>query len=154
MSEKKSCVVCGHDADYEIDVSVCGERCRNALLPSFFLDNIDELTRRNRDYRRVLFTSQQQQLVLMSIGPQDRGIPEEVHPHTTQFIRVEEGQGVAIINGKERPLKTDDALMVPAGVRHEIRQRGAYVLKLYSIYSPPEHPEDLVQRRRPETLLN
>ena len=151
MSEKH-CVVCGRDAEWEIDVAVCGERCNKALHERFFLDNIDELTRRNRDYRRALFTRQQQQLVLMSIDPQDRGIPEEVHPHTTQFIRVEEGQGVAIINGKERSLKTNDALMVPAGVRHEIRQRGAYVLKLYSIYSPPEHPEDLVQRRRPETL--
>jgi len=148
MSEKKSCVVCGHDADYEINVAVCGERCRNALLPSFFLDNIEELTRKNRDYRRVLFTSQQQQLVLMSISAQDRGVPEEVHPHTSQFIRVEEGQGVAIINGRKRKLNTHDALLVPAGVRHEIRTTGVYTLKLYSIYSPPEHPPDLVQRRR------
>jgi mannose-6-phosphate isomerase-like protein (cupin superfamily) len=84
----------------------------------------------------------------MSIEQTDGGIPAEVHPHTTQFIRVEQGTCVAILNGRERKLSQNDAIMIPAGSKHEIRVLGEKALKLYSIYSPPEHPESLVQHRR------
>lgn len=101
--------------------------------------NIERLTESNRLYRSVLSTNAYQQLVLMCLKPGVE-IGEEVHPHTSQFIRVESGRGSAMIDGKRYRLSAGDFLLISPGSIHNVRNtstRGA--LKLYTIYSPPHH---------------
>lgn len=101
-----------------------------------YKDNIERATLDNNFYRKVVFTTQQLQLVLMMI-PDGEEIGDEVHHGTTQFIRVEAGNGVAYISGKRYNLKDGDAIIVPAGARHNVKATSD--LRLYTIYSPPEH---------------
>ena len=108
-----------------------------------YKENIEKQTLKNNFYRKVLSTTPQMQLVLMSIKTGDE-IPEEVHSHTTQFIRVEGGNGVAYVNGRQFNLKDGDAIVIPPGTRHRIKSTNN--LKLYTIYSPPEHPKGLVEK--------
>ena len=144
-----SCSACGKSAEYEISLPVCSVRCRKDLVPGkAYHEDIERATLENTDYRRVVYTTQQQQLVLMTITAEDGGIEAEIHPHTTQFIRIEAGEGEVLINGAARPLHAHDAIMVPAGTLHQFVVTGSEPLKLYSIYSPPHHPENLVQHRR------
>jgi len=111
-----------------------------------FKGNIEDLTERNKLYRKVIHTNEKQQLVLMSLLPlQEIGM--EVHPHTSQFIRVEAGNGVAEINGHRYLLKDGDAVVIPPGSYHNITNTSKKEeLKLYTIYSPPHHPPDTKQR--------
>ncbi len=111
------------------------------------LRNIERDTLANKYYRKVIYTTKQQQLVLMSLEPGET-IPLETHPDTTQFFRIESGTGVAILAGKKYKLKPNYALLVPANTEHEIIQTGDEPLKLYSIYSPPEHPKNRKQLRQ------
>lgn len=113
-----------------------------------FKGNIEDLTVRNKFYRKVIHTNPRQQLVLMNIQPREE-IGEEVHRHTSQFIRVEEGQGVAYIDGEKYLLKDGDALVIPPGAVHNIINTSKVnELKIYTIYSPPEHPFGKVQRHK------
>ena len=108
-----------------------------------YLGDIEKETIENTDYRRVLYTSSYTQLVVMSIEPGDE-IGEEVHG-LDQFIRVEKGSGKAILNGSdEYDLPADHAVIVPAGMKHNIVNNGEEALKLYSLYSPPEHKHGTV----------
>lgn len=109
-----------------------------------FIDDLEDLTEANRDFRHVLYTGKQLQLVLMSLQPGEE-IGEEVHENTDQFIRVEDGTGTVSIDGRERRIKSDDAAFIPAGTRHNIRNIGKKPLKLYTLYAPPEHPNGTVQ---------
>jgi len=111
--------------------------------------NIESVTLRNQAYRKVLNTTKQSQLVIMSI-PAGEDIPMEKHKETTQFIRVEKGRAVAYIGDKQYKLGEGDSIVIPAGSWHYIRNSGEEDLKLYTIYSPPEHPTGLVQRFRPD----
>ena len=111
-----------------------------------FKGNIEKMTLQNNFYRKVIFTTKQQQLVLMSI-PDGEEIGAETHPHTSQFIRVEEGSGIAIIKGKKYYLKDGDVVLIPSGVKHNIIA-GKDGLHLYTIYSPPEHPHDTKERNK------
>jgi len=99
----------------------------------------------NKNFRKVLYTTNQLQLVVMSI---DTDIGEEVHRGTTQFIRVEEGEGVAIIDGKKYPMKAGDSIVVPSGCRHNVVNSGGSPLKVYSLYAPPKHPEGTIQKAK------
>jgi len=109
-----------------------------------YVANIEEATMQNTDYRRVLYTGEKSQLVVMSIEPGDE-IGEEVHGDIDQFIRVESGSGTAVLNGdQEHILKDDWAVIIPAGVKHNVINTGNEPLKLYSIYSPAEHQEGTV----------
>lgn len=110
-----------------------------------YKNNIERQTLQNNFYRKVLNTTPQQQLVLMTI-PKDQDIGMEVHPKTTQFIRVEAGTGVAYIAGKRYNLKDGDAIVIPPNTKHNIRATSE--LRLYTIYSPPEHPRKTVQRHK------
>jgi mannose-6-phosphate isomerase-like protein (cupin superfamily) len=101
-----------------------------------YKENLETKTLDNNYYRRIVSTTPQQQLVLMCIETGEE-IGEEIHPHTTQFIRVESGRGVAYVNGKRYNLKDGDAIVIPPGASHNIRSTDT--LKLYTIYSPPEH---------------
>lgn len=108
--------------------------------------NLAKLTRRNKCYRMVHETTKESQLVLMALLPGET-VPMEVHPRTSQFIRVEQGSCVVIINGKRHRLTDDCYIMVPSGAYHEIRS-GRKGVKLYTIYSPPEHKPCAVQIRQ------
>lgn len=105
-----------------------------------FIANIEKETLENKDYRRVLYTSRYSQLVLMNIQPGDE-IGEEVHG-LDQFIRIEQGQCKFILDGVETEASDDWAVVIPAGTRHNVINTSSDTeLKLYSIYSPPEHKD-------------
>jgi mannose-6-phosphate isomerase-like protein (cupin superfamily) len=105
--------------------------------------DIETLTLNNESYRKVI-TTKQLQLVVMSIQPgQELGM--EIHPRTSQFIRVESGSGTAYIGNTKYLLKDGDALVIPSGKKHNIIG-GKHGLKLYSIYTPPEHSKKLIQK--------
>lgn len=109
-----------------------------------FIGNIEDLTRQNRDYRRVLYTGQHMQLVLMALLPGEE-IGEEVHGETDQFFRVEAGRGEVWIDGRRTEIESEMAILVPAGARHNIRNTGDEPLELYTLYGPPEHADGTVQ---------
>lgn len=112
---------------------------------SHYFSNIEKQTRKNTFYRKVIFTSKQMQLVLMSIPP-GQEIGMEKHKKTSQFIRIEKGKGRAIINSLSHSLKDGSAILIPANQKHNIINTGKTTLKLYSIYSPPEHPKNKKQK--------
>ncbi len=114
-----------------------------------FCDDIERLTVDNEDFRRVLYTGQHLQLVLMTLRPGEE-IGEEVHEDRDQFFRIEEGQGSIDIDGRENPVQDDFAVIVPAGARHNVRNTGTAPLRLYTIYAPPEHKDAIVQRTKGE----
>lgn len=112
--------------------------------------NIEKATLANNSYRKVLFTTHQQQLVVMSLPPRDF-IPRENHKKTTQFIRIEKGFGIAIIDDIIYNLIDGIVLMIPPNTWHYIENTGSVPLKLYTIYSPPEHDPNLIQINNPMT---
>jgi mannose-6-phosphate isomerase-like protein (cupin superfamily) len=114
-----------------------------------FKGNIEVLTVKNNYYRKVIATTDNMQLVLMSLKPGEE-IGKEVHPHTSQFIRVEGGRCTAYIGRKRYIMKDGDAIIIPPGRNHNIINTGDEDLKLYSIYTPPEHPKGRKQRNKPE----
>src|SRR5688572_11897434 len=114
-----------------------------------YCDNIERQTVRNEDFRRVLYTGQNLQLVLMTLQPGDE-IGEEVHEDRDQFFRIEEGSGVIDIDGVENRVEDDFAVIVPAGARHNVRNTGHQPLRLYTIYGPPEHLDGIVQSTKAE----
>ena len=108
-----------------------------------FVADIEELTERNSDFRRVVYTGKNLQLVLMAIEP-GRDIGEEVHEDRDQFFRVEKGKGEVLIDGNRSSIEADDAVIVPAGAPHNIVNTGDEPLQLYTLYAPPEHPDGTV----------
>jgi len=103
--------------------------------------NIEKMTLENNAFRNVFDTSDQMQLVFMSLLPgEDIGM--EVHPHVTQFIRIEDGIGIAILNGKEYNVGSGSAIFIPAGTWHNVINIGDRDLKLYTLYAPPNHPPE------------
>lgn len=111
-----------------------------------YLINIERETLENTDYRRVLYTARHSQLVLMSLRPGEE-IGEEVH-ELDQFIRIEAGEGKAVLDGVEHPLSANDAVVIPEGTRHNIINTGEEDLKLYTLYSPPEHKDGTVEHAK------
>ena len=118
-----------------------------------FVGNIEDMTESNADFRRVLYTGKQLQLVLMSIQPGE-DIGEEVHPDRDQFFRVEKGRGEVMIDGRMTVIKSDSAILVPAGARHNIRNTGDKPLKVYTLYGPPEHADGTVQITKAEAMAS
>ena len=114
-----------------------------------YCDNIERQTIENEDFRRVLYTGRNLQLVAMTLQPGDE-IGEEVHEDIDQFFRIEEGTGVIDINGVENRVEDDFAVIVPAGSRHNVRNIGNVPLRLYTIYGPPEHKDGVVQATKAE----
>ena len=96
-----------------------------------FVGDIEELTEQNSDFRRVVYTGHNLQLVLMSIDPGEE-IGEEVHDDRDQFFRIEAGEGEILIDGVTHRVKGDDGIIVPQGARHNVRSVGKEPLKLYS----------------------
>ena len=108
-----------------------------------YIADIEELTEENSDFRRVLYTGKNLQLVLMAIEPGGE-IGEEVHDDRDQFFRVENGKAEVVIDGQRSKIKSDDAIIVPAGARHNIVNTGDKPLRLYTVYAPPEHRDGTV----------
>lgn len=115
-----------------------------------YLTNIETKTLDNQNFREVLFTAPQVQLVVMALKPGEE-IGLEVHDDVDQFIRVEAGQGVAVLDGKEHALQDGSVVVIPAGTEHNIVNRSrSEALKLYTLYSPPEHPDGTIHRTKAE----
>jgi mannose-6-phosphate isomerase-like protein (cupin superfamily) len=112
-------------------------------------NNIEKLTNENNNYRQVLYTTPNMQLVLMSIRPGEE-IGMEVHPNLNQFFRFEKGEGKVIINNKEYPVSDGIAIVIPPNAKHNIiNTHPIKSLKLYSIYTPPQHPKNTLQSVKP-----
>ena len=122
------------------------------MIHNVLTGNIGEMTINNNNYRKVINTTKYQQLVLMSLKPKEE-IGMEIHKKVDQFMRIEKGTAIAII-GKETPkkyiLKKEHFITIPAGTYHNIINIGRGELKLYSIYSPPNHKQGTIQKNRPE----
>lgn len=111
-----------------------------------YLTDIEKKTLENTNFREVLFTGPHSQLVVMSLEPGDE-IGTETHDGIDQFIRVEAGKGKSILNGEEHELHDGSAVVIPSGTEHNIiNVSDTEALKLYSIYSPPEHPDGTINK--------
>jgi mannose-6-phosphate isomerase-like protein (cupin superfamily) len=111
--------------------------------------DLEQGTLENNDYRRVLYTTEHMQLVLMTLQ-EGEDIPLETHDDHDQFIRVEEGEGKAVIGEDEFSLKDGSAVIIPAGNPHHIINTGSGTLKLYTLYTPPEHPDGTIHKNKEE----
>jgi mannose-6-phosphate isomerase-like protein (cupin superfamily) len=116
-----------------------------------FVDDIEDLTEHNSDFRRVLYTGKHLQLVLMSLKPGE-DIGEEVHPDRDQFFRVEKGKGEVWIDGHRKFIKADVAIVVPAGARHNVKNTGDKPLRVYTLYGPPEHADGTVHHTKADAM--
>jgi mannose-6-phosphate isomerase-like protein (cupin superfamily) len=120
-----------------------------------WVGDIERATLDNRTFRTVLFTGTHAQLTVMRLGPGE-DIGREVHPHLDQFLRIESGRGRLELGGSEDAIDethdvgADWAMVVPAGVWHNVVNTGEGDLQLYSLYAPPEHPEGTVHRTKAE----
>lgn len=114
-----------------------------------FFGNIEELTEENTNFRHVLYSGTKLQLVLMSLEPGEE-IGGEIHSDTDQFFRIEEGAGRAVIDGVTHKIGAGDGFVVPAGAHHNVICTGHEALKLYTIYGPPHHRDQLVQKAKAE----
>ena len=119
-------------------------------MPGYF-GPIEGQTLKNTNFRQVLFTGKYCQLVVMSLQPGEE-IGNEVHPNVDQFFRVEQGEAKFVLNGpEEHVVRANEAAIVPAGTYHNVinlSKRGR--LKLYTIYSPPNHPDGTVHKTKAE----
>jgi mannose-6-phosphate isomerase-like protein (cupin superfamily) len=117
-----------------------------------YLDDIEKVTKDNKNFRKVLHTGKFSQLVAMSLKPGE-DIGDEIHPDVDQFFRIEEGEAKVIIDGEEMKAGEDFAIIVPAGSKHNlINTSKEKDLKLYTIYSPANHPEGTVHKTKDEAM--
>ena len=115
-----------------------------------YVINIEEATKENDNFRRVLYTAKHSQLVLMNLKPGEE-IGEEVHDNLDQFFRFEEGKGKVVIEGEEFQIEDGFALVIPAGTKHNIINTSSDMpLKLYTIYSPPNHRDGTIHKTKEE----
>jgi len=118
-----------------------------------WVDNVEQVTLENTDFRKVLFTGHHVQLTVMRLAPGEE-IGLEMHDHLDQFLRIEQGKAkVTFGQSKEQideeyEVEDDWAVIVPGGVWHNVTNTGTEDLKLYSLYSPPEHPADTVHHTK------
>ena len=115
----------------------------------FFISNLEEMTLDNDYHRKVINTNTKQQLILMCLNPGE-DIPNEIHDDVSQFIKIEKGEGEIIINNKEiHKFSSGFGIIIPPNTYHWIKNTSKDKLKLYSIYSPKEHPDDKKDYRQP-----
>ena len=118
-----------------------------------FNADIEKDTIANKNFRKVLYTGKNSQLVLMSLKPKEE-IGMEVHNENDQFFRFEQGHGVVIIDGTEYEVKDGSAIVVPAGAQHNVVNTSEEELKLYTIYSPAHHKDGIVRATKEEAEAN
>jgi mannose-6-phosphate isomerase-like protein (cupin superfamily) len=111
-----------------------------------FVQNIEDIANRNKEFRKVLYTAENIQLVVMTLNPKEE-IGMELHD-LDQFFRVEEGTGEALLEGVRTAISAGLAVLVPAGTQHNIINTGNVPLKLYTLYAPPNHREGVVHHTR------
>lgn len=117
-----------------------------------YFANIEKETIENENYRKVLFTAEHLQLVVMSLKVGE-DIPQETHQKIDQFIRVESGNALVITDGKEFNLNDDDIIIIPAGTKHYVKNVSkTKALKLYSIYTPSEHKPGTIHKTYQEAI--
>ena len=114
------------------------------IIMKGFKSNIEKDALKNENFRKVLYSSKHLQVVLMSLKPgEDIGL--ETHVSTDQFFRFEGGKGKCIIDGNEYKVKNGDAIVVPAGAKHNVKNTDSVnELKMYTIYAPPQHKDGLI----------
>lgn len=118
-----------------------------------YKDNIEKLTAENENFRKVLYTAEESQLVLMSLLPgEDIGV--ETHPNNDQFFRFESGKGRVIINGNEYEVLDGDAVIIPKGSEHNVINIGEERLKLYTVYSPAHHKDGVIRKTKAEAEID
>ena len=117
------------------------------------VEDIERATLDNTTFRKVLFTGEHTQLTVMRLA-QGEDIGREVHQDHDQFLRLEQGEGRVELGTTEdaveerHDVRADWAIIVPAGIWHNVVNAGADEVKLYSLYSPPEHPPNTVHRTK------
>ncbi len=113
-----------------------------------FIDSIEKLTIENNNFRKVIYTGQHAQLVIMSLLPNEE-IGMETHSVTDQFLRIEKGEGKVIMNGEEKMVGDGDVIIVPAGTEHNvINLSSENPLKIYTLYSPPHHRDGIIHKTK------
>lgn len=118
-----------------------------------YIDNLEKLAEENSNFRKVLYTAHYSQLVLMSLLPGEE-IGEEVHG-LDQFFRIETGTGKAVLDGVETEISDGYAVLVPAGTRHNIINTSNIApLRLYTLYSPPDHEDGIIHETRADAIAN
>lgn len=119
-----------------------------------FVDNLEALTLSNSDFRRVISTGKHSQLVLMTLAPNEE-IGAEVHPDVDQFFRFEHGTGKVVIDKQEYLVSDGYAVLVPAGSEHNVVNTSpSEPLKFYTIYSPPNHRDQVVHKTKADALAD
>lgn len=117
-----------------------------------YFGNIEKLTADNEFFRHVLYTGLHAQLVVMCLNVGEE-IGMEVHAAVDQFFRIEEGSGKVVADGNETPVSAGDAIVIPAGTQHNIINVSETLkLKLYTIYSPPNHPDAIIHKTKAEAI--
>ncbi|MEA2702033.1 MAG: hypothetical protein QOE22_742 [Candidatus Parcubacteria bacterium] len=111
-----------------------------------YVTDIESKTLKNENFREVLYTADRMQLVVMSVPDE---IGKEVHGQD-QFIRIEKGEGKAVLDGVENDLKDGSVVIIPAGTKHNIVNTGNEPLKLYTLYAPPHHKDGVVHKTKEE----
>jgi mannose-6-phosphate isomerase-like protein (cupin superfamily) len=111
-----------------------------------FVQNIEDIANRNKEFRKVLYTAGNVQLVVMALSPKEE-IGMELH-ELDQFFRVEEGTGEALLDGVRTAISAGFAVLVPAGTQHNIINTGKVPLKLYTLYAPPNHRDGVIHHTR------
>ena len=115
-----------------------------------YIGNIEKETLENNNFRKVLNTTKKSQLVVMSLEVgEDIGM--EIHQDHDQFIRIEQGKAEVILDGEKTVVEDDFAIVIPAGTKHNIINIGDEKLKLYTIYTPPEHPDGIIHKNKAES---
>jgi len=117
-----------------------------------FVADLEKATRKNTNFRRVLYTGKYSQLVLMCLKPGEE-IGEETHDDVDQFFRIEGGTGVVVIDGVKHAVKNRSGVVVPSGAKHNVINMSKRAdLKLYTIYSPPEHQDKIIRKTKRAAL--
>lgn len=114
-----------------------------------YTEDVLRLARENDNFRQVLFTTERSQLVLMSLKPGEE-IGEEVHEGIDQVLVFTDGEGEAVIEGDRSSVRAGSTVVVPGGTRHNFVNTGAAPLKLFTVYTPPEHPDGTIHRTKEE----
>jgi mannose-6-phosphate isomerase-like protein (cupin superfamily) len=112
-----------------------------------YVANIEELSLDNNNFRKVLYTTQNSQLVLMSLLPgEDIGM--EIHPENDQFFRIDQGEGKVIIDGNEYTVSDGSAVIIPKGAEHNVINTGDVAMKIYTLYMPPHHKDGVIHETK------
>lgn len=118
-----------------------------------FVGNLEQVTEQNGFFRHVLYTTAHSQLVVMALLPGEE-IGMEVHPDHDQFIRFETGKGKVVLDGEEHDVSSGYGVVIPAGTMHNVINSSESPMKLYTIYTPPEHKDGTIHKTKAEAVVS